>query len=494
YYGLPFAQPPIGDLRWRAPVPIESGPKSVDIINATAPGFQCMQGGTAWQPAVVPTTGQPTGGGLGFPGTSTPLVTNEDCLRLDVFVPNKPKSSSLPVIFAIHGGGYTGGNSAGFPGETFVKWSEGSVVFVSIQYRLGALGFLGGSGITSDGTANVGLLDQRLALQWVQKHIAAFGGDPAKVTMWGQSAGAGSITEQLIMYGGEAKPPFRAAIAEWPGVLPHKSNQALERQYQHFLDAGNCKDLACLRKINLKDLDTVIQKAANVSYSRGEHGYGDFWWSPYVDGKIIPDISSKALARGAFSKVPLLTSRNSFEGTFFADPNVTTEAGIRKNFAALFQLPANDPLPEEVLKQYPLASFSGSYFNHPFFTAIGDCFIVCPTSYLNIAASKANSPNWKLNFDASIYLHGATALYTLGDSALTPSAVTAQLLKSYYLAFVVNMDPNAEAGAPYALRPQWSQYGTDSKVLQIDDLWVNTKTDTMVTVLAVNGGLRRWIK
>lgn len=138
-----------------------------------------MQGTPAWQlqaneTGPVPVTGQ------------------EDCLLLDVYVPEEPQSSSLPVLVNIHGGGYTQGSAYGNAWQALVNASGGSFIYVSTQYRLGAYGFLSSSEVRENGAANAGLLDQRSALDWVQRNIRAFGGDPAKVTIIGGSAGGGS--------------------------------------------------------------------------------------------------------------------------------------------------------------------------------------------------------------------------------------------------------------------------------------------------------------
>jgi carboxylesterase type B len=109
--------------------------------------------------------------------------------------------------------GYVAGSSTSLDGTHFVSESSGSVIWVQIQYRLGPYGFLGGDAVQSDGTANAGLLDQRLALKWVQKHIAAFGGDPSRVTIWGGSAGGGSVINQMILHGGADDSLFSGAIA-----------------------------------------------------------------------------------------------------------------------------------------------------------------------------------------------------------------------------------------------------------------------------------------
>ena len=109
------------------------------------------------------------------------------------------------------------------PGQSLVNQSMGTLIHVSIQYRLGAYGFLGGSEISENGVSNAGLLDQRSALEWVHKHISKFGGDPSKITIIGGSAGGGSVMNQMIMYGGVANPPFRAVIAGQLHVLKSSS-------------------------------------------------------------------------------------------------------------------------------------------------------------------------------------------------------------------------------------------------------------------------------
>jgi carboxylesterase type B len=133
----------------------------------------CVQGTPEWRNA----SGQPIG--------------DEDCLLLDVLVPAHPVSSNLPVMVEIHGGGFTQGGSEYYPGWPLVNASQGNLIFVNIQYRLSAYGFLNSQEVRQNGAANVGLLDQRAALNWVQRHIGAFGGDPARVTISGGSAGGG---------------------------------------------------------------------------------------------------------------------------------------------------------------------------------------------------------------------------------------------------------------------------------------------------------------
>jgi carboxylesterase type B len=171
FLGMRYAQAPIGELRWRKPVPVEYDPQYTgQTINATAEGAVCMQG----YPVYFLTSNY------------NDLPASEDCLFADVLAPVNPVSDLIPVIVHIHGGGYTEGyNGYASRGEALVNRSDGNVLYVEIQYRLGMYGFLGGGPIGENGDKNAGLLDMRAGLDWIQRHISRFGGDPDKVTITG---------------------------------------------------------------------------------------------------------------------------------------------------------------------------------------------------------------------------------------------------------------------------------------------------------------------
>jgi carboxylesterase type B len=176
FLGIPYAIPPLGNLRWRAPEPIEKSLKpsySRSAVNATEWRRQCVQGQPAWA------RGLPNG----ILALSDPAIEDEDCLILNVHIPSHPRSNRLPVLVNIHGGGYIQGSSRAKELTAFTSSADGNLISVSIQYRLGVYGFLGSSEVRSDGTANAGLLDQRAALEWINRNIAAFGGDPDNVTI-----------------------------------------------------------------------------------------------------------------------------------------------------------------------------------------------------------------------------------------------------------------------------------------------------------------------
>jgi carboxylesterase type B len=185
YHGIHYAQPPVGELRWRKPRPIEAIMTDPDyVIDGTNIGPSCWNGAPYWN--TVP---------LGNPNITIPAGANgssENCLLLDVFTPVHPVGKHLPVLVEIHGGGYTRGSNQSPRPDSLMWRANGTFVWVSLQYRLGMFGFMAGRDLYDNGDLNCGLLDQRAALEWVQRHISAFGGDPAKVTITGGSAGGGS--------------------------------------------------------------------------------------------------------------------------------------------------------------------------------------------------------------------------------------------------------------------------------------------------------------
>lgn len=319
YRGLHYAQPPTGSLRWQRPVPIESSTNYTgQTIQATSIPPACIQGYPAWEYASATAPGS---------FSATPYGQTEDCLTVDVLVPSSKKNvtGGLPVMIQIHGGGYTVGNAQSYPGDAMVAASDGGLIYVSIQYRLGLFGFLGGSDVAENGVRNAGLYDQRLAIEWVSRHIGAFGGNPNKITIWGGSAGGGSVTYQLMAGGGLGVPPFRAAIAEYPWWQPLLNASTQERQYRLALNAANCADINCLRGLSETDLTRVGQADFNNSYPGPGDGYGTFWFGPVVDGEFLRDLPDIAFKKGDYYKVPLMVDREGYEGYIFSNMSQTTQ-------------------------------------------------------------------------------------------------------------------------------------------------------------------------
>lgn len=223
FKGIPYAQPPVGQLRLKPPLPITSAIGNVDgtQVPRACPQFFFTVDKNAFPANVL-------GNLLNTPLFQTVTKAGEDCLTVNVHRPaGTTADAKLPVLFWIFGGGFEFGSTQMYDGTSLVAESvtKGKpIIFVAVNYRIGGFGFMPGKEILADGSSNLGLLDQRLGLQWVADNIAAFGGDPDKVTIWGESAGAISVLDQMLLYDGninyKGKPLFRAGIMNSGSVVP----------------------------------------------------------------------------------------------------------------------------------------------------------------------------------------------------------------------------------------------------------------------------------
>ncbi|KAI9154958.1 Lipase 3 [Paramyrothecium foliicola] len=338
-----YASPPTQDLRWRPPVPLDPHHVAGGFVNATNPGPFCVQSFVPWL----------------FTG-NTSATESEDCLLLDIVTPINSKGN-LPVLVNIHGGGYALGSA--IPGESMVNHSKGSMIHVTVQYRLGAFGFLAGDEVASDGTPNAGLLDQRAALEWVHQYIHYFGGDPEKVTITGPSAGGASVIMQMIWNGGEPNPPFRAAIPEYPWMTPMYPTTWFNQQFNGLLSASECTNLTCLRYLPLTSLKRASRLATATAYQNREFAHGNFYWGPSVDGNHIKDYPLNELQNGHFSKVPILIDRSGFEGPLFTDARVQTEEDVALTLEALWQT-TDRTFIDQVIDLYPTDHHNASILNN----------------------------------------------------------------------------------------------------------------------------------
>jgi triacylglycerol lipase len=194
-------------------------------------------------------------------------------------------------------------------------------IAVTLNYRLSAWGFLASSQISGSGNTNLGLRDQRLALQWVQENIAAFGGDPEKVTIWGESAGAISVGFHLTAFGGRDDKLFRAGIMESGGSIAAQAGNYTSSQadYDEIASKVGCSNmidsLQCLREVPFEKLNAILN---------GTDGTSDYNFWPMVDGDIIRNWGSFQLDQHAFVKVPIIAGTNTDEGTAFGPTGINT--------------------------------------------------------------------------------------------------------------------------------------------------------------------------
>ena len=289
YRGVPFAAPPLGDLRWRAPQPALHW-KSVRIADKFAP--QCLQ-------------------------TIRGITTSEDCLYLNVWTPAKSARARIPVLVWIYGGGFSVGGTS-VPTYSGEKLAQKGVVLVSIGYRLGPLGFLAHPGLSAESpqhvSGNYGLLDMIAALQWIQKNIAAFGGDPHKVTIFGESAGGIAVSE--LCASPLAKGLIQGAISESGGSFGHpRAGGAPGENMRPLAIAERAgEDLAMSIGANI-DRAIFANSPQRRSSPLAQTNRGAGW--PIIDGWVIPDDQYTIYDQKQFNDTPILVGYNSDEGATF---------------------------------------------------------------------------------------------------------------------------------------------------------------------------------
>lgn len=319
--GIPYAAPPVGPLRLRAPQP--------------AHPWEGVRDATEWGNASV----QHKRGTMLSPGKYQP--SSEDCLTLNVLAPAKPSATKRPVMVFIHGGAYTLGTSATplYGGGSLVRRSledSHGIVYVSLNYRLGALGYLDLTEFSTPSRkfdANLGLRDQVAALEWVQLNIARFGGDPDNVTIFGESAGGNAVT--TLMTTPAAQGLFHRAIAESsaPGLVATQE-RATEwaREFVGFL--GHDGDVAAA--LDAADVTQLGRAGTKLALTVAQRTPGLHPFGPSIDGEFLPKNPVDAFDDGSAHSVPMIIGTNSREGTLFPkvlDALPTNPQRIDKMFA-----------------------------------------------------------------------------------------------------------------------------------------------------------------
>jgi len=286
FLGIPYAKPPVGALRWMPPQPVA---KWTGVRRAYKFGPTCAQ---------VTTLGP-------FAG---PPNSNEDCLYLNVFTQNT--KAKLPVLVWIHGGGYFDGASNDYDPTKLV--TQGKLVVVTLNYRLNLFGFLAHPALDSEGHpgGNYGIMDMQAALKWVQRNIAAFGGDPNNVTLGGQSAGAGASAANVLSPGSRGL--FYRAIFQSGGYTPFVPKAVAQDKGRKFAAAVGCTtgDISkCLRALPAAKIEALAGSASET---------GPFITNPLVDGTVIPEQEIDLVRAAKFNKMPIMMGTTHDEGNFNA--------------------------------------------------------------------------------------------------------------------------------------------------------------------------------
>ncbi|KAH8880768.1 alpha/beta-hydrolase [Thozetella sp. PMI_491] len=337
FLGIPFAQPPVGQLRFRNPLPLNDS-------------WGGARKAVEWSPSCV---------GYG----ADPVTFSEDCLYLNVIRPSRHQDKKLPVAVYIHGGGFTGGQGTSqrynmsFTVQHSVEMGT-PVIGITINYRLSVWGFMQSKEVASSGESNWGLRDQRLALHWIRENVAAFGGDPDKVTIWGESAGAYSVGFHLIAYNGRDDGLFRSAIMEsGTPVSTSRPVSYFQPTYDKLAGLVGCNSsvnsLECLRNTPYGQLNAVVNSTAM--------GFGGTWF-PTIDGDFIAGYNSEALSSGKFVHVPILIGCNSEEGTAFYTRGLNTSDEFK---ASLVASGMSDSQASQIMDAYPLNNTEAVLQNLP---------------------------------------------------------------------------------------------------------------------------------
>jgi para-nitrobenzyl esterase len=482
FLGIPFAAPPLGSRRFAPPAPATpwSGVLETQQFRSSCP--------------------QPPGLVGNIPST------NEDCLYLNVYTPpnatifdrrrgndedadgdRDDDGKLLPVMVWIHGGGFVDGGAASYIGTQLV--ATGNIIYVSIQYRLNVFGFLASTALSDASprglSGNYGFEDQQAAIAWVVRNIAAFGGDPWRITIAGESAGAASVTNHLVS---PFTAPFAGAIGEstigiGPAGLSQESTLSQAKVAgDKFVAAVGCKTatdaVACLRSLPVATL-------LNASAA--------FGWRPIVDGVNIPLEPNTAIRTGFFRRVPILNGTNLTEGQLFA-VLVLLQTGFPDEAAyeALITQRFGSAAAPEILARYPASNFSTPL--EAYAIVLTDSGFSCPASAAVRAISKHGVPVYQYEFDepnaapAAVFIplpgfpwidpHAVEMPYVFGGvlpgqifgegfapSDQTPArlALSAELM-AYWTQFVKRGTPNG-AGEPF-----WPRYHTARDDVQaLDD-------------------------
>ena len=435
YKAIPYAAPPVGNLRWREPQPAQPWE---GVLKAEEFG--------PWPP-------QPT-----RPGRTADMMS-EDCLYLGIATPATSAADRLPVMVWIHGGGF---QTEHYGGDLWKYLAMRGVVIVSVEYRTGALGFMAHPELTKESptghSGNYGLLDQIYALQWVQRNIRSFGGDPTNVTIFGESAGA--ISCSILCASPLAKGLFHRCISQSGGSFAPWSDRVRTLAVGASQKGAEQQGLDFqkhLKKKNIKQL----RKMDAMALCGNDVGFGGFW--PCVDDYVITDDLYRLYERGQYNDVPVIVMTNSDEGIMFSAYQGSNDgidpAKFRKTVESIF-----GEKTDEMLKYYPANTpREALYANSDAFRDMG--FAWPSYAWVSLQAKTGKSPAYaaflaqpsKRSFVNSPLRRGVShaddILYLNGEFLNQPDkypaeSAVAEIMQQYWVNFAKTGNPNGK-GLPY---------------------------------------------
>ncbi|POS82876.1 hypothetical protein EPUL_005163 [Erysiphe pulchra] len=499
FSNIRYAAPPVGKLRFSPPV----APATNRTLNNGENASVCAQGSPFWGNLMIKNL---MGVGpeqlkkdeeeleLLKKSLTTNTIhnyqpldprTSEDCLHLDVLVPEDifNDNKSAPVLVWIHSGGYVSGDktSAGKPNNLLARAEKNgeSMIFVAINYRLGLFGWLSGSNFTSQhGLPNAGLYDQRFALNWIQKYIHLFGGDPSRVTVMGESAGGGSIMHHITAWGSEDPPPFQRAILQSPGFMPIAGEGQQEKTYDLVISQARSLISENITSIaDLKSIDFKALAALNKIIVAQSAPYGTFTFGPVVDGEYVPKLPGALISEGRYAKsLSVMTAHNSNEGYIFTLPYIT-DSWIDSNIKVLFPDASDATKSYLIEKIWPAVYDSSSFYSNPVqraSLAISEIGFTCFARYTALAFPNSS---YAYSFAVPPGYHNYDVPYTFYNGETGDvNATVAETMQSLITNFAKYGNPNGPGV------PKFPPYVPGSRMLVLS----NSSIDSVETDTAAN--------
>jgi para-nitrobenzyl esterase len=455
YQGIPYAAPPTGGNRWKPP-----------------------------QPAASWVTPRPSAAASGCPQTTSEFgspSSDEDCLYLNVWAPTSAPKGPLPVMVFVHGGSFLYGSGT-FPLYDGTKLADatGNIV-VTLNYRLGALGFLSNAALRAEDPSfatagDYGILDQIAAFEWVKANAAAFGGAASNVTIFGESAGGTSMFIHLVAPKSKGlfdKVMIESGAAVMGNVaIPQATADTLGGD---FATAMGCTDastlMTCLRATTVAD----ILAAAPANDDTTD------WW-PVTDGVVIPVEPMTTFTAGTFTQVPTLLGNNANEGTLFLYQSPPTDDASYLALASS-AWPGQGPA---IVAEYPVANYGGSYFQAAA-DVYTDAIFLCPTRKIARAIAKSGTPTFRYDFVHAITFpipnlgafHGSELMFVFGNelaglvSLQADEVPLSNDMMGYWGSMAALGNPNTSSKSMFT----WPAYELTTEPEVVLDLTLSTETE-----------------